>query len=113
MEALSILKHFDTFTAYPLATCVHLLVGIWCGRELELARIQKNISQAVPGVVVFFGWLAYEISEFARVKDSVDVDIANGLTGVFIGIFLWRVLVIVHRFIAIRYGGNHAFRRNR
>ena len=92
MDWIDTIEHFNTFGRYPLATLAHIIVGVWCGRELELARINKNVSQAVPGVVVFLGWLAYEISEFARIKDNVDVDIANGLGGVLLGIAVWRII---------------------
>lgn len=80
------IEHFNTFGKYPLATVVHIGIGMWCGRQLALAHIDKHVSRAISAAVVFVGWLAYEISEFARIHDDVDIDIANGLGAKLIGI---------------------------
>ena len=95
MDWIDQIEHFNTFGLYPFATVAHILIGIWCGRELELGRIKRDISQSLPGFLVFFGWLAYEIIEFARLHDEGDVDIANGLGGVLIGIFIYRLLPVI------------------
>ena len=86
MEWIDMIERFNTFGVYPFATLIHWAIGAYCGRELEIARIHRDVSAAPTGAVVFFGWIAYEITEYLTEHDSPDVDIANGLGGVLLGI---------------------------
>lgn len=96
MSWISELKHFNTFADYPVATIAHILVGIWCGRELAIAEQRKNLSEAIGAIIVFFAWIAYETVEFARIRDNGDIDIANGIAGIFIGLFLHKLAFFIY-----------------
>lgn len=93
---INLIERFDTFGRYPFETLVHICMGVWCGRELTLARVDKALAAAV----VWLGWIAYQLSEMALnlhagKHDDADVDIANGLAGIFIGITL---TTLYHRY---------------
>ena len=94
------IEPFNTFIVYPFATIAHWAVGIFCGIELELAKIHKNVSQAILAAVVFSGgWVVYETVEYLTEHDDPSRDIANGLIFLVIGILLTHVK---HRHI-LRY----------
>lgn len=94
------LKPFNTFIIYPFATIAHWAVGIFCGIELELAKIHRNVSQAILAAVVFSGgWIVYESLEQIGWGDKGWVDVGNGLIFLIVGILLTHVK---HRHI-IRY----------
>lgn len=82
------LGHFNTAKKYLFATIVHWSIGLFCGIELELAKIHRNVSQAILAAVLFTGWIVYESVEYLTEHDNPSVDIANGIIFLIIGIFV-------------------------
>ena len=82
MDWIDTIERFDTFGRYPFSTVIHWLVGIWCGFRLEYG------NRIASAVVLFAAWVAYETTEYLTEHDNPDVDIANGIGGLLLGIIL-------------------------
>lgn len=89
---LEILEHFDTLHRYFWETIVHWLVcGVSAALTVHSHYRGVEVLRHLGTVVVFF-WIAYQITEFARIQDDVDIDIANGLIAYIAGALLaWAV----------------------
>lgn len=101
MDWIDLIERFNTWGKYPFATLIHWIVGFFCGLEVEAGRLHKNVSQSMTGIVVIGMWICYEISEYWTEHDHPDVDIANGIGGVALGIVAVR---IAHVIITMRKG---------
>lgn len=96
MEWIDVIERFNTFGKYPFATLIHWLVGYWCGCRLEVAVLRGGrIEQALGACLVFVSWMVYETTEYLTERDSPDVDIANGIGGLILGIALTHLAVYV------------------
>ena len=96
-DVIDTIEAINTFGKYPFATLIHVVVGGICGWFLltgrELCKWGINgTSSSLMGLTIFAGWMTYEIVEFARIADTVDKDIANGLLGLFIGIIISKLI---------------------
>lgn len=92
-DAIDTIEHFNTFGAYPFSTIIHILVGGIAGWFLMQGRkaarwAMDGVPSTLIGIAIFTFWCAYEFGEFARISDSVDKDIANGILGLFGGMLI-------------------------
>lgn len=85
MEAIS--KFLQPIIAYPFATGFHWLL---CGLAGFLIANSENHGGAhnrviAAGIMAFF--IAYEWTEFLRINDMVDLDIAQGFAAYLLAAF--------------------------
>ena len=96
MDWIDTIERFNTWGKYPFATVIHWIVGAYCGVKLAYGKFTNNMSETMIGVIVFLGWIAYETTEYLTERDSPDVDIANGLGGLKLGLILYY---LYHKFV--------------
>ena len=94
MDWIDTIENLNTLGKYPFATIIHWTICGFCGYVFQRAT---RLVDVVPGVFVFLGWITYEIVEYLIEADRADVDIANGLFGLYLGMLvqwivtLWRL----------------------
>ena len=97
----NLISGFNTLHDYAAATVVHwILMGV--GAVLILRSHYKGGPvMRVIGTLLCALWVVYELSEFARIHDNVEKDIANGIFGFCAGAVLHTVYRAAHK----RWGG--------
>ena len=96
-------EHFWTFTKYPIGTAFHWLQGALVGWLFYHAHAHASVVRAILALTLSMIFLNYEETEFLRINDDGDKDIANFLYALYLS---WIVCNIVERF---RQGShNHA-----
>ena len=79
------LEHFDTIHAYFAATLTHWAICGVAGALTVRSHYRGGPVMRIVATLVALWWIAYETTEFARIHDQVDVDLANGLAAYIIG----------------------------
>lgn len=73
------LEHFNTLHQYAAATLTHWAICGVAGGLTVYSHYRGGPTMRLVATVIALWWIAYETTEFARIRDNVDVDLANGL----------------------------------
>ena len=85
------IEHLNTLHDYAIATICHWLIcgfAGWITVNKGKRPCHKLPDVPMPrtvAVCILAFWISYELSEFARIHDRVEADIANGLLGYIVG----------------------------
>lgn len=82
------LSHFDTLHKYAAATLTHWTICGLAGILTVRSHYRGGPALRLIATVVALWWVSYEATEFARIHDNGDVDIANGLASYIMGAVL-------------------------
>ena len=85
-----------TFGAYPIATISHWVQGIICGVFIAHSLYHNHVKGALVSLPFVLLFLAYEITEYAEIRDHAYIDIFN------FAICVWLGLVIAACYLYIR-----------
>ena len=91
MDWIDTIENLNTLGKYPFATMIHWTICGFCGYVFQGAT---RLEQVAKAVFVFLGWMAYEIVEYLIEADRADVDIANGLFGLYLGMLLQWIVTL-------------------
>ena len=92
MDWIDTIENLNTWGQYPFATAVHWAICGFCGYVFQGAT---RLEQVAKGAFVFTGWMTYEIIEYLIESDRADVDIANGLFGLFLGMTCQWIVTLI------------------
>lgn len=81
----ALLEHFNTFHAYAAATITHWLICGIAGGLITHSHYRDGAVLRYVSTIVCLWWISYEVTEFARIGDEGDVDLANGLFAFIVG----------------------------
>ena len=82
------LEHFDTLHQYFIATLAHWTLCALAGAMILHSHIRGGIVLRWFATLLATWWCLYEIMEYQRIQDQVDIDLANGLAAFIAGFAL-------------------------
>ena len=94
------LEHFDTFHRYAAETLAHWSICAVCAAMTVMSHYSREgvVLRHIATCVALW-WILYEVTEFARIHDEVDVDLANGLASYIAGALLtWGFYSLKNRY---------------